>query len=199
MRPGFLYRKKLHWGWCQFIELNILCKLDASKLLLVMFVKCPFCPGCLALWWYSLIWQRRTSHIKSDPSSTENTFGMPFKKRNLPLAHQCSERERQYMGVLAIVIGEVDLGLRQGWFSWAKRHWGWSPYSEVNVWNICIACNLLSSGFVWMAILPCLYKLALCCFPCLCKQGMVMPKRPCPEWRTFLKCFSGTVESCTSF
>ena len=35
----------MHWGWCLFIELNILCTHDASKILFVTLVKCPFGPG----------------------------------------------------------------------------------------------------------------------------------------------------------
>ena len=43
-RQQLLSWTKIHWGWCLFIELNILCTHDASNLLYVMFLKCPFCP-----------------------------------------------------------------------------------------------------------------------------------------------------------
>ena len=55
-----------------------------------------------------------------------------------------------------------------------------------------VACNLLISGVVLRAMLPCLYKLALCCFPHLCKQGMVMTHLSSLESGTRLKCISGT-------
>ena len=79
-------------------------------------------------------------------------------------------------------------GKRQGWLSWAKRHWGWSPYMDVNVWNNHVAGHLLFTGIIYMAFPPCLYELVLCCFPHLCKQGMVMPNLPSTERRTRLKC-----------
>ena len=66
---------------------------------------------------YSLVLQRRISHAKSDVSSTENNFGMPFKQRKLPATHKCSERKRQDIGLFAIMIGEFDVGKRQGWLS----------------------------------------------------------------------------------
>lgn len=63
---------------------------------------------------------------------------------------------------------------------------------EVNVWSNHVAGNLLFSGVVLTADLPSLYNLALCCFPHLCKQGMLLPNLPCPERKTLLKCLSGT-------
>ena len=45
---------------------------------------------------------------------------------------------------------------------------------EVNVLSNHVACYLLISGVILMAILPSLYKLALLCFLHLCKHGMVM-------------------------
>ena len=92
---------------------------------------------------------------------------MPYKQRKLHPTHECSERKRQDIAVFAIMIGEVYVGKRQGWLSWAKRHVGWSPYTEVNVWSNHDESNLLFSGVFVMAFLPCLYKLALCCFSLL--------------------------------
>ena len=54
-----------------------------------------------------------------------------------------------------------------------------------------VAYNFLFSGIVLIDILPCLYELALCCFPHLCKQDMVMPSLQSPEKSTRLKCLSG--------
>ena len=144
----------------------------------------------LALCWYSPIWQRRTSPAKSDPSSTENTFSIPFKQRKLPAAHQCSEGKRQDICVFAKMIGEFDVGKRHGRLSWSKTHWRYSLYTEVNVGSNPVPCHLLFSGAFAMAVLPCLYKLALCSFLCLCKHSMVMPNLPSPEKKIGLKCLS---------
>ena len=114
----------------------------------------------LAMWWYSLILKRRTSHDKSDYSSTDNFFQMPFQQRKLPATHQCSERKRKEI-VFAIMLGDVYVGKRQGWHSWAKMHWEWSPLNEVNIGSNEDASNLLYSGVCAMAVLPWLYELAL--------------------------------------
>ena len=66
--------------------------------------------------------------------------------------------------VFTIMIGEVNVGKRQGWLSWAKRHWGWSPYKEVNIQRNHVACNIFFAGVFFMAILPIFYELGLCCF-----------------------------------
>ena len=137
----------------------------------------------LAMCWYSLIFQRNNSHSKSDPSSAENTSEMPFKQRKLQVAHQCSERKKQDIVVFAM-IGELDVGKRQAWLSWAKRHWGWCPYTEVNVWSSLVAWNLLFSRVISKAILPCLYKLALWWF-----SSLVQPRHcnahSAISWRVF--------------
>ena len=146
------------WGWCSFIELNILCTHYASRLLFVTFVECHLwhLPWSyeLAMSWYNLKLQRRFSPAKSDTFSIENTFGMPFKQRKILAANQCSERKRQDIGVFAIMIGEVNVGNRQGWFSWAKRHWGWRLYTEVNMQSNHVSYNLLFSGAHSMTLLP---------------------------------------------
>ena len=124
-------------------------------------------------------------------SSTENTCRMPFQKGNSLPKHQCSKRKRQGMDIFAIMIGEIYVRKRKGWLSWAKRHWTWSPYNEVNVWSNHDASNILFTGDFVTAILTCLYELVMSWFSPLVKQGMVMPILLCPEWRIFLQCLSG--------
>ena len=202
-------RRRLVWKYAMVAFLNQ----DPLGLVSVHWVEYPLQPwrfqilGCdicemsilpwsyeLAMCWYSPILQRRTS-AKSDSSSTENTSGMCFKQRNLPTTCHCTEGKRKDIDVFAIMIGEFDMGKRPGWLPWAKRHWGWRPYTEVNEWSNHVACYLLISGVVLMAMLPCLYKLALCCFPCLCKHSTVKTNLPSPEKRICLKCFSGNANS----
>ena len=84
---------------------------------------------------------------------------------------------------------------RQGWLSWAKRHWGWSLYTEVNVLSHQDAYKLLFSGLCRMATLPCLYVLAMLCSPRLCKEGIFMPNLPSPERKTCWECLSSNGKS----
>jgi len=140
--------------------------------------------------WYSPILQSRISPAKSDPSSTENTFGMPFKKRKLADAHQCSERKRQDLAIFDTMTGEFYVGKRQGGLPCATRHWSWSPSREVNVQSHHIASKPLFSGIFMIAILPCLYELTMWCFHRMCTQGVVMLNLLSLEWRTILKCLS---------
>ena len=51
------------------------------------------------------------------------------------------------------------MGKRHGWISSAKKHWGWSPYTEVNVKSNQGASKFLFSGDIAMSILFCLYEL----------------------------------------
>ena len=195
-RQGLLSLTKTHWGWCLSIELNIFCNHDASKLLLWCLENIHF--ALVLQTWYVLTFPdiaKKDSPAISDPSSTENNFGMPFKERKLPATHQCSERKRQDIGVFAIMIGDIALGKSPGWLSWAKRHWGLVQYTEVNEGSNHVYCSILFSGVISMAILPWFYELALFLCPCLCKQGMVLHNLPSPEKRTCLKCFSGSGKS----
>ena len=101
------FRGILEWKWARVDYLDQ----DALGLVSIHWVEyplqtghfqtlvCEVCEMSICSWlyelsscWYSLIFQRRTSHAKSGSSSTENTFGMPLKQRKLPVAHQCSER-----------------------------------------------------------------------------------------------------------
>ena len=107
-----------------------------------------------------------------------------------PAHNQCSERKSQDTHLPAIIIGAVYVGKRQGWLSWAKRHWGWSLYTEVNVLSHQDAYKLLFSGLCRMATLPCLYVLSMLCFPCLWKEGIFMPNLPSPERKTCWECLS---------
>ena len=166
---------KIHWGcvrslcWiyisnmrlpnsCFWSLWNGHCALD------VEFVRC-----CLYL-----ILKRRSSHAKSDYSSNENMLGLPFKKWKLPAPNQCSEK-RQDIGIFAISI-EVYVGNRQGLLSWAKTHWGQSPYTKLNVLSNQNTSKLLFSGVCEMAILPWLYELDMCWF-----SPLVQRKRCCDK------------------
>ena len=177
-RQGLFSWTQTHWGWCLFIELNILCNLEAPKLLLWRLGKVHF---ALVVQTRNVLLfpdiSKKDSPAKSDHSSTENTFGMPSKQRKHSATHQCSGEEETAIGVFAIMIWKFDVGKRPGWLCWTKWHWGWSLYKEVNEWSIHVACYLVYSGDTSLAIMPCLNELAIWSFPCLCKQDMV-----CPIW-----------------
>ena len=149
----------------------------------------------LAVWWYYPIMKIKTSHAKSNYSSKEYTFSVSFKQWKLPAPNQCSERKRQVIDLFAIMIGEVDVGKRQGWLSWAKNNWGWCLYTEENILSNHDASNLLYSGVLGMAFLPWLYELAISCF------SLLMIRRHCHEntevpWKeNMFGCLSGNGKS----
>ena len=115
------------------------------------------CSYQLAMCWYSLIWQIRNLNAKSDPSSTKNTFGLPFNQRKLHATHQCSARKRQDIGVFAIMIGDVDMGKSKHGFPEQKgigdgvHIWRWmyektamleiSWFLEFIRWPFCPVCK----------------------------------------------------------
>ena len=128
----------------------------------------------LAMWWFPLILKRRTSHAKSDFSSKENTFGVPFKHRKLPTPNQHSERKRQDNGIFAISIGEIYVGNRKCLLSWAKTHCSWILFTGLNVLSNQNACKLLLYGVCVMAICPhCTNKLCAS-FLWYWKEGFLM-------------------------
>ena len=93
-RQGLLSLTKTHWGWCLFIELNILCNLEAPKLLLWRLGKVHF--ALVVQTRNVLIFpdiSKKDSPAISDHSSTENTFVMPSKQRKHSATHQCSGEE----------------------------------------------------------------------------------------------------------
>ena len=138
----------------------------------------------IALCWHALIMQRSTSHTRSDPSSKENIFGMPFKERKLPSPHQYSERKKKDIGLFVIMIGEVDVGKRQGWLFWTKRLWRWS-----NLLFSGVFCDGNYAHFVGnnpvLICLPCATKVWSCTIWSLRKGEHI--------WRAF----QATENSCT--
>ena len=150
----------MHRGWCPFIELNILYNNDASKLLFVKFLKCPFGPGVrLVMCWHVPIMKIKSSPDKQDPSSAEDNFGTPFKQRKLPAAHQCSERQ-QDICVFAAMTGEVDEGKRQWFFTEPRgigdgvRTWRWM-YEAKNLLAITCFLELFEWPFwPWLQTIP---------------------------------------------
>ena len=118
-----------------------------------------------------------------------------LSRKGNPLPHTSTQRGRGRTLVSLPKQQENLMWERPGWLSWAKRHSGWGSYMEVDVRGKYVAWNLLYFGVIVMPILPCWYELALCSFPCLCKQGMVMHNLPSPERRTLLKYRSGNGKS----
>ena len=97
-------------------------------------------------------------------------FGGPFKQCIVPATNQCSERKRQVIGIFAKIIREFYVGNRQGLLSWVKMHWGSSLNPELNVLRNQETSNLLFPGIGEMAILPWLYKPAMCSFSLLVQR-----------------------------
>ena len=114
--------------------------------------------------------ERRISHAKSDNSSMENTFGVSLKQWKVPAPDQCSERKRQVVHFFPIITGDVYVGNRQVLLVWTKTHWGWSPYTVLNVLSNRDASNHLFTGICELPILPWLYKLAMCSFSLLVQR-----------------------------
>lgn len=61
----------------------------------------------LAMCCFSLVLNKRCFHAKAGLSSNENTVGMPFKKWKRPALYKFSESNRQQIGLLDLVIGEL--------------------------------------------------------------------------------------------
>ena len=94
---------------------------------------------------------------------------MTFKQVRLPATQQCKEKKRKDIDEFSIMIGEFYVGKRQGWLSWAQRHWGWSLFMEVNKQSNNVACNLLFMELFWWPFCP------------------VCTKKPCADFHTCAK------------
>ena len=118
-------------------------------------------------------------------------FWNTFQAKETPCCTPVLREEKAGHWCLCQMIGEVNVGKRQGCLSWVKRHWGWSPYMEMNVWSNHFACNLLFCEVFVVAFCPFCTKQPCTNCPRLCKKGKDMPNLPSPEWRICLKWLSG--------
>ena len=91
-----------HW-------IKYICNQQASKLLFCGVGEMAIFPRLyeLGICCLTPILKRRHCHAKSGFSSKENMFGVPFKWWKLPAPNQCSENKRQFIGIFALVRGEV--------------------------------------------------------------------------------------------
>ena len=88
----------------------------------------------LAIWWYSPILKRRSYHAKSDSSSSENSLEC-LQAKETPCSTPMQREER----------GNCCLCHNDRWYLcgkearvdfWARRLWGWVPYTEVmSMWE----------------------------------------------------------------
>lgn len=142
----------------------------------------------LAIWWYSPILKRMSYHAKSDSSSSENSFEF-LQAKETPCSTPMQREER----------GNCCLCHNDRWYLcgkearvdfWARRLWGWVLYTEVNVRINKDASNLLFSVVLAMAIMHCLFELAMCCFSPLVQTmhghaQSVYPERRKRVWSEF--------------
>ena len=90
--------------------------------------------------------------------------GKPFKQWKLHAPKSMLREEESGHCFIFHNDRRIYVGKRQGMISWAKRHWGWNLYTELNVLSNQDASKFLFCGVCEMAILHWLYKLAQCSF-----------------------------------
>ena len=153
------------WGWCPFIELIILCKHDASKLLFVKYVKCPFfpvgtnylCADIPRYWKEGLLMSNLTPPLQRTLfeclSRKDNPCHTPMLREE-EAGHWClchnDGRILHGKEARVVFLSKEDLGMVSVyWSECAKQKWS---FQYLVFWSLC------DEHSTW------LYKPALCCF-----------------------------------
>ena len=108
----------------------------------------------LAMCSLSLRSKRWISHAQSDFSSKQNTLRVALKPSKLTAPYYCSDRMRQHKCLWAILTGNFYVGNRQGFPSWAQKHWISCTFMEFVYLLNQEASNGLGAEFVNWHLYP---------------------------------------------
>ena len=180
----------MHWGWCPFIEVNILCTEDASKLLF------------RSLWNVHFALVIQISSVLIVPNIANKDFSCQirsflyrepcwnaFQAKESLCCTPALRKEGAGHWFLCRNDRRIRCGNEVWWHSWARSHGGWSLYIEVNVKALTLLALCFVEFLQWQF---CLFiRRSPVQFSPMCQDGMVMHNLQSSERTTSLKGLSG--------